>query len=172
MAGRCFKCSSGNCAVMGYHATLPTFISSNSSENEIIPETSDVSQPQPGKYFLSTGRDFPFCRKFFRFFLWSKKINKFQKSLRTTLSLHHWLGKTKNRWTLGPRLFDSCYILGSRSTAEHWSNTERYPIGAWNNISSCYYKSTWSGRSDQESRIELGSRNECAWTAIVMSVLV
>lgn len=63
MAGRCFKCSSGNCAVMGYHATLPKVISSNSSENEIIPETSDVSQPQPGKYFLSTGRDFPFCRK-------------------------------------------------------------------------------------------------------------
>ncbi|XP_037029466.1 pancreatic triacylglycerol lipase-like [Bradysia coprophila] len=76
MAGRCFKCSSGNCAVMGYHATLPTVpssihtvssISSNSSENEIIPETNDISQPQPGKYFLSTGRDFPFCQRHYRF---------------------------------------------------------------------------------------------------------
>lgn len=51
---------------MGYHATLPVIASSNSSENEIIPESQDVAvSPQPGKYFLATGRDFPFCRKLF-----------------------------------------------------------------------------------------------------------
>lgn len=64
MAGRCFKCNSGNCALMGYHATLPVIAASNSSENEISNESNDViPSPQPGKYFLATGRDFPFCRK-------------------------------------------------------------------------------------------------------------
>lgn len=51
---------------MGYHATLPKFQSLNSSENEIIPSetTSDPASPVPGKYFLATGKDYPFCRKF------------------------------------------------------------------------------------------------------------
>lgn len=71
LAGRCFKCNTGNCALMGYHATLPAVFnnSNNTSENEVSPagESSGgndivVSQPQPGKYFLATGRDFPFCR--------------------------------------------------------------------------------------------------------------
>lgn len=65
MAGRCFKCTSNNCAVMGYHATIPQVASSNSSENEINSESSDmITPPQPGKYFLVTGKDFPFCRKY------------------------------------------------------------------------------------------------------------
>lgn len=64
MSGRCFKCTAGNCAVMGYHATLPKIQSSNSSENEVIPsEQSDQVSPLPGKYFLATGKEFPFCRK-------------------------------------------------------------------------------------------------------------
>lgn len=68
MAGRCFKCTSNNCAVMGYHATIPQVASSNSSENEINSESSDImiTPPQPGKYFLVTGKDFPFCRKYIR----------------------------------------------------------------------------------------------------------
>lgn len=50
---------------MGYHASLPNLASSNSSENEIVPESNDIiAPPQPGKYFLATGRDFPFCRKY------------------------------------------------------------------------------------------------------------
>lgn len=69
--GRCFKCNTGNCALMGYHATLPSVFSSgnNSSENEVSPSgesggSNDViASPQPGKYFLATGRDYPFCRK-------------------------------------------------------------------------------------------------------------
>lgn len=73
--------------MMGYHATFPTYVSSNSSENEIIPETSDVSQPQPGKYFLSTGRDFPFCRKFFVKSFVNNKNKIFVH--RTSLSIHH-----------------------------------------------------------------------------------
>lgn len=51
---------------MGYHATIPRIASSNSSENEINSESSDmITPPQPGKYFLVTGKDFPFCRKFY-----------------------------------------------------------------------------------------------------------
>lgn len=52
---------------MGYHATLPKIVSSNSSENEVIPseqQTDQPASPVPGKYFLATGKDFPFCRKF------------------------------------------------------------------------------------------------------------
>ena len=62
---------------MGYHATLPVIASSNSSENEISPETTDViSTPQPGKYFLATGRDFPFCRKYLRTTNFTSQISK------------------------------------------------------------------------------------------------
>lgn len=51
---------------MGFHAQFPNIVPSNSSENEINSELSDIlsSPPQPGKYFLATGKDFPFCRKF------------------------------------------------------------------------------------------------------------
>lgn len=35
----------------------------NSSENEIT-DIQNLGPPQPGKYFLATGKDFPFCRKF------------------------------------------------------------------------------------------------------------
>lgn len=53
---------------MGYHATLPKIQSFNSSENEVIPsergdQPSDVSVA-PGKYYLATGKEYPFCRKF------------------------------------------------------------------------------------------------------------
>uniref|UniRef100_A0A1B0GN74 Uncharacterized protein n=2 Tax=Phlebotomus papatasi TaxID=29031 RepID=A0A1B0GN74_PHLPP len=68
LAGRCFKCTSGNCAYMGYHATMPISGHQNSSENDII--TSDVNEPmapQPGKYFLATGKDYPFCQRHYRF---------------------------------------------------------------------------------------------------------
>lgn len=68
MAGKCFKCTSGNCALMGYDATLPiTTTVTNSSENDIIPSSGNAlrepAAPQPGKYFLATGKDYPFCRK-------------------------------------------------------------------------------------------------------------
>lgn len=51
---------------MGYHATLPKIQSFNSSENEVIPSERD--QPDgvsvaPGKYYLATGKEYPFCRK-------------------------------------------------------------------------------------------------------------
>lgn len=70
LSGRCFKCSNQNCALMGYHAVMP--VHNNSayivSENEIQQvdgggeaESSPVSQ-QSGKYFLATGRDYPYCR--------------------------------------------------------------------------------------------------------------
>lgn len=67
LLGRCFKCNTGNCAVMGYHATLPKIQSFNSSENEVIPsekEQTDNVSVAPGKYFLATGKEYPFCRKF------------------------------------------------------------------------------------------------------------
>lgn len=73
MNGKCFKCTSGNCALMGYHSTLPITTSvTNSSDdsNDVIPNGNNVeiirepAAPQPGKYFLATGKEYPFCRKF------------------------------------------------------------------------------------------------------------
>lgn len=69
LLGRCFKCNTGNCAIMGYHATLPKIQSFNSSENEVIPsdrnDQPDNVSVAPGKYFLATGKEYPFCRKFY-----------------------------------------------------------------------------------------------------------
>lgn len=52
---------------MGYHATLPKIQSFNSSENEVIPsernDQPDNVSVAPGKYFLVTGKEYPFCRK-------------------------------------------------------------------------------------------------------------
>lgn len=69
MAGRCFKCTTGNCAYMGYHAQLPLGVATahNSSENDISSDVvgqNNFLPPLPGKYFLATGKDFPFCRKY------------------------------------------------------------------------------------------------------------
>lgn len=53
---------------MGYHATLPKIQSFNSSENEVIPSERDQVDGNvsvaPGKYFLATGKEYPFCRKY------------------------------------------------------------------------------------------------------------
>lgn len=52
---------------MGYHASLPiTTTRQNISENDIAVGSSIPVAPQPGKYFLATGRDFPFCRESFK----------------------------------------------------------------------------------------------------------
>ena len=69
LAGKCFKCTSGNCALMGYHANLPITSSqqnNNTSENDVISDIQYPIAPQPGKYFLITGKD-PMCRKFSKF---------------------------------------------------------------------------------------------------------
>ncbi|XP_055317695.1 pancreatic triacylglycerol lipase-like [Sitodiplosis mosellana] len=71
LLGRCFKCNTGNCAIMGYHATLPKIQSFNSSENEVVPSERN-DQPEnvsvaPGKYFLATGKEYPFCQRHYRF---------------------------------------------------------------------------------------------------------
>lgn len=52
---------------MGYHATLPKIQSFNSSENEVIPsdqrdQVDGNVSVAPGKYFLATGKEYPFCR--------------------------------------------------------------------------------------------------------------
>lgn len=50
---------------MGYHASMPHSLvntNHNSSENEIT-DIQNLGPPQPGKYFLVTGKDYPFCRK-------------------------------------------------------------------------------------------------------------
>lgn len=71
LLGRCFKCNTGNCAIMGYHATLPKIQSFNSSENDVIPpdqrdqgDGGNNVSVAPGKYFLATGKEYPFCRKY------------------------------------------------------------------------------------------------------------
>lgn len=53
---------------MGYHASMPISSPNNSSENEIT----DIAAPQaplPGKYFLATGKEYPYCRKLYLFFI-------------------------------------------------------------------------------------------------------
>jgi hypothetical protein len=56
LQGRCFSCHGSNaseCAVMGLRANEAL---SNALENgELTPG---------GKYFVTTGKDFPFCRKY------------------------------------------------------------------------------------------------------------
>jgi len=70
MAGKCFKCTAGNCALMGYHSTLPitTTATTNSSENDIDSAfLREPVPPQPGKYYLATGKEFPYCQRHYRF---------------------------------------------------------------------------------------------------------
>ncbi|CRL07123.1 CLUMA_CG020119, isoform A [Clunio marinus] len=70
-AGKCFKCNSGNCALMGYHATLPYANTQNENskqtENDILSDSYPIV-PQPGKYFLMTGKD-PYCQRHYRFII-------------------------------------------------------------------------------------------------------
>lgn len=76
---------------MGYHASMPVGPShQNSSENEIT----DVASPQaplPGKYFLATGKDFPFCRKI---------VLLFYQSVRTITHFFHFVLERHYRFTI------------------------------------------------------------------------
>lgn len=56
MQGRCFNCNTNECALMGYHAQGDAAVSSEQRTDQVL--------PVPGKYFLTTGKEFPFCRKF------------------------------------------------------------------------------------------------------------
>ncbi|XP_019877450.1 pancreatic triacylglycerol lipase [Aethina tumida] len=60
MSGKCFTCKPGaNCAIMGYHADSTPGI-----ENEVAPV-----KPQDtvgAKYFLTTGREYPYCHRMYR----------------------------------------------------------------------------------------------------------
>lgn len=58
---------------MGYHASIPYvnqqyLPNSNTSENDILSDThfAIIPPPQPGKYFLSTGKE-PMCQRHYRF---------------------------------------------------------------------------------------------------------
>lgn len=68
-AGKCFRCNSGNCALMGYHSALPYTNSqyTNTSENDILSDSYPIA-PQPGKYYLSTGKE-PLCQRHYRFII-------------------------------------------------------------------------------------------------------
>lgn len=59
LSGKCFTCKpgSGSCALMGYHAD-----SSPGLENEVSPQIR-LQETVGNKYFIATGRDYPFCRK-------------------------------------------------------------------------------------------------------------
>lgn len=65
MAGKCFTCKPGdmNCALMGYHADA----SPGLENNEI--SSSKFSDLIGNKYFLTTGKEYPFCRKYFSILL-------------------------------------------------------------------------------------------------------
>ncbi|XP_048522431.1 pancreatic triacylglycerol lipase isoform X2 [Dendroctonus ponderosae] len=62
MSGKCFGCKSGmSCAVMGYKAdTSLGFL-----ENEVQPQAK-LDEAVGNKYFLTTGRDYPFCQQVYR----------------------------------------------------------------------------------------------------------
>lgn len=163
LLGRCFKCNTGNCAVMGYHATLPKIQSFNSSENEVIPSdrgdqvdggNGNVSVA-PGKYFLATGKEYPFCRKHTLFnWLWS--IGKISVSFhlrhifylfnRTSLPIHNWIGKTASGRTMGTGLYDGINLFRSGSIAWHRFDKGYSTTRARLEISNCHTESTWSGR--------------------------
>lgn len=96
MAGKCFKCTSGNCALMGYHSTLPitsSYVNNVTSENDI--DTHYPIAPQPGKYFLATGKE-PMCRKFPSLYF-KLEIHTQIPSSRTPLSIHGGIGETQKR---------------------------------------------------------------------------
>lgn len=55
-------CKSGtSCAIMGYHADSTPGLLEN---NEVLPQ-SKLQEAIGSKYFLTTGRDYPYCRKYF-----------------------------------------------------------------------------------------------------------
>lgn len=60
LAGKCFSCKAGtgNCALMGYHADITPGL-----ENEVSPQVK-LNDLVGNKYFTTTGREFPYCRKF------------------------------------------------------------------------------------------------------------
>lgn len=60
-SGKCFDCKpgSGSCALMGYHSDI-----SPGLENEISPQVR-LQGNIGNKFFTTTGREFPFCRKIF-----------------------------------------------------------------------------------------------------------
>lgn len=66
-AGKCFKCNNGNCALMGYHSATPYTSAqfTNTSENDILSDSYQLL-PQPGKYYLTTGKE-PYCQRHYRF---------------------------------------------------------------------------------------------------------
>lgn len=59
LSGKCFGCKpgSGSCALMAYHS-----VSSPGLENEISPQVR-LQDNIGTKFFTTTGREFPFCRK-------------------------------------------------------------------------------------------------------------
>ncbi|KAG7299776.1 hypothetical protein JYU34_016785 [Plutella xylostella] len=66
LAGKCFHCGHG-CAIMGFHAdSSPGLITdkNNNSENEVYP--SEEQETIGAKYYLSTGKEMPFCQRHYR----------------------------------------------------------------------------------------------------------
>jgi pancreatic triacylglycerol lipase len=84
--GKCFKCNSGNCALMGYHAQMPFFYSQyhNASENDVISDSYPIA-PMQGKYFLNTGKE-PYCQRHYRFIIELAKPNQAERWVQGFLS--------------------------------------------------------------------------------------
>ncbi|CAH0554374.1 unnamed protein product [Brassicogethes aeneus] len=60
MGGKCFNCKPGsNCAIMGYHADNTPGL-----DNEVSPQTK--IDTIGSKYFLTTGREYPYCNRMYR----------------------------------------------------------------------------------------------------------
>ncbi|KAL4706568.1 hypothetical protein ACJJTC_015766 [Scirpophaga incertulas] len=66
LSGKCFHCGHG-CAVMGFHAdSSPGLIANkdNETENEVYP--SEERDTIGAKYYLSTGKEQPFCHRHYK----------------------------------------------------------------------------------------------------------
>lgn len=102
LAGKCFKCKagSGNCALMGYHTD-----SSPGLENEISPTQQRFHDTIGTKFFTSTGREFPYCRKYNCYICF--KVTPCMELSRSFVSGEYSVGKACGGRTVGTGVHQS-----------------------------------------------------------------
>lgn len=66
-----------------------TTLPSNSSENDVVPSQNvlrEPAAPQPGKYYLATGKEFPYCQRHYRFTIQLAKPRNAESWVQGTLN--------------------------------------------------------------------------------------
>lgn len=112
---------------MGYHADT----SPGLENNELSPQAK-LQEVIGAKYFTTTGRDFPYCRKFISFTATPNNIyivhNYFY--FRSPLQNKFRIGETTNRRSLGTRLPESHTSQFCRCSANRSDTLGRYETRA------------------------------------------